>query len=577
MIRKPDNKSIIEIIHMVDRDEICLPDFQRELVWSPKQMAKLIESIIRQYPIGILIFLNAKIEHTFGKRSFRETKRFDPKYYVIDGQQRIDTIWKFLKYPSNFEPHDTLESKTDEPKYRGKNYKIYFDISQDINRLPSDTDKYDFIRAEITENDEKTNYSYQGENKIIPVEFIMNKRFVNKWFKNALKNVSIRTKNRYKRNITNARNRIKSYLCNVEIVKDKLSPEDHYNIFQLLNTAGTELTLFDLLVAKLNPLGIDLRRMWKESKKDFHTIEEYDIDPTYLLRIVSLIGDEKDKIETPTCTQKDLKLLYERYEKDLEGKRYFKEDWEDACKYLEKTMHKFKDNYGVYNKKYIPYSPMIITMASIMWWFEKYKDYPQKYKRTFDKKLKKWYLGSILNKSYESRTTNRISEHYKELKKWFSFGSKKVPTAINYRCSKKDITRIIENIESTADARYKAIICIPLMDNRHAKDIYSYEYLHDNKLHDHHVYPKGFLKENGVDIVNEKKTVDNIVNRMLITETTNHEIRKKSPYEYLKSVDKRILKNHRLVKDIVSHKIDFYEFVEKRKEIISNYLYKCLR
>ena len=42
--------TVSELIEQMNRNRICLPDFQRDFVWSPTQMAKLLESIIRQMP-----------------------------------------------------------------------------------------------------------------------------------------------------------------------------------------------------------------------------------------------------------------------------------------------------------------------------------------------------------------------------------------------------------------------------------------------------------------------------------------------------------------------------------------------
>jgi len=56
-------------------------------------MAKLIESIIHQFPIGTLMFLKYDENSNLGKRSFTgNSGNFEPDYYVIDGQQKIVNI-----------------------------------------------------------------------------------------------------------------------------------------------------------------------------------------------------------------------------------------------------------------------------------------------------------------------------------------------------------------------------------------------------------------------------------------------------------------------------------------------------
>src|SRR3989344_5952848 len=61
------------------RDIIVNPKYQRGVVWKHKQKIRLIESIANGYPIGFILLW----------------KRSDKKYEILDGQQRITTIWEF--------------------------------------------------------------------------------------------------------------------------------------------------------------------------------------------------------------------------------------------------------------------------------------------------------------------------------------------------------------------------------------------------------------------------------------------------------------------------------------------------
>lgn len=58
------------------------PDYQRPPAWTKKQKQLLIDSILREYDIP--------------KMYWRKMKREDGiEYEVIDGQQRLRTIWSF--------------------------------------------------------------------------------------------------------------------------------------------------------------------------------------------------------------------------------------------------------------------------------------------------------------------------------------------------------------------------------------------------------------------------------------------------------------------------------------------------
>lgn len=562
--RKPDSKSIAKLIADIEKERICLPDFQREFVWNEKQCAKLIESVLFHYPIGTLMFLNADVNRKFGARSFKgQNYRVSaPSYFVIDGQQRLNTFYQFLRRPPKFEPLDPIE-------FKGRNIKLFLKLDgiKEYN-----LDKPTLIVPRKIEKEDMINYVRQGKERLIPLEFVLYDEYSKKWVSSALNHLKSKTIKKYLKKIENIRDVLNNYFCFVEVVESKLDSQDHYNIFQLLNSAGTDLTLFDELVAKLNPLGVNLRNLWKSSQYNFPELKNYDIDPAYIIKTIALIRATKDQInneERHSCTKKDLPKLYKIYEKIRNGANEFNHDWNESCKYIEKALKVIKSEYGVYYKKYVPYYPMIIMLASILWWFEKYKKYDSKYRKRMYNKLKKWYWGSILYSEYDSQTDNIISNHYLGLRKWLSHGTQKTPSDVNFPLSKKNIVEFVEDIDSSADARYKGIICLPLI-GMNARDIFSSDFLINSKLHDHHIFPVKFLRDNEIT---DRELINNLGNRMLITDSTNQKIKKKSPYIYLHDVSSAELKKYFISKSIIKNKLLYNDFLEDRKHRIVQFIY----
>ena len=77
----PNDFNISTIFSLIDNGVIKMPPFQRNYVWDEKRASKLIESIIIGLPVP-QVFLYEQ-----GKNSF----------YVIDGQQRLLSIYFFMK------------------------------------------------------------------------------------------------------------------------------------------------------------------------------------------------------------------------------------------------------------------------------------------------------------------------------------------------------------------------------------------------------------------------------------------------------------------------------------------------
>lgn len=76
------DKSTSDLFRMIKEEELNLhPDYQRRFVWDKKTMSKFIESLLLSIPIPT-IFLAENNDDTFE---------------VIDGQQRLTTIFAFMK------------------------------------------------------------------------------------------------------------------------------------------------------------------------------------------------------------------------------------------------------------------------------------------------------------------------------------------------------------------------------------------------------------------------------------------------------------------------------------------------
>lgn len=77
----PNDFNISTIFSLIDSGVIKMPPFQRNYVWDEKRASKLIESIILGLPVP-QVFLYEQEKNSF---------------YVIDGQQRLLSIYFFIK------------------------------------------------------------------------------------------------------------------------------------------------------------------------------------------------------------------------------------------------------------------------------------------------------------------------------------------------------------------------------------------------------------------------------------------------------------------------------------------------
>jgi hypothetical protein len=121
-----------QVIERVESGQIRIPSFQRGFVWEPERVAHLMDSIYKRYPFGALLFWRAKeklkVERKLGPFELPEPKADYPIDYVLDGQQRVTSIYAVFKtggVPTGEEDWKdiyfdfTLEDGVQEPQFFG--------------------------------------------------------------------------------------------------------------------------------------------------------------------------------------------------------------------------------------------------------------------------------------------------------------------------------------------------------------------------------------------------------------------------------------------------------------------------
>lgn len=90
----PDKKSISDLIGKIQRNELILqPEFQREFVWTPVHMENFIQTILDGYPFPEIYISQKGIDLT----------TLATQNVVVDGQQRLTTIQKYIEGVDGFE------------------------------------------------------------------------------------------------------------------------------------------------------------------------------------------------------------------------------------------------------------------------------------------------------------------------------------------------------------------------------------------------------------------------------------------------------------------------------------------
>lgn len=81
---RPENRTVTDIVNLYEDGLLNLePGFQRQSVWAERDRAKLMDSILRNFPLPMVFF-------------YRGQENGHIYYDVIDGKQRIESILMFM-------------------------------------------------------------------------------------------------------------------------------------------------------------------------------------------------------------------------------------------------------------------------------------------------------------------------------------------------------------------------------------------------------------------------------------------------------------------------------------------------
>lgn len=125
--------TIEELLDNIDTGKICLPEYQRPVVWTDDQVKLLADTVKHGYPYGVLSL--AEITSDNG----------EVKCLLIDGHQRRSALAKIVKWYD--EKIDSLILASDEAARAGKPQEELDKITSEIEK--SEAEKMEFLASEV--------------------------------------------------------------------------------------------------------------------------------------------------------------------------------------------------------------------------------------------------------------------------------------------------------------------------------------------------------------------------------------------------------------------------------------------
>jgi len=174
---KPDFIKYENLLSDIDSGRVKIPQFQREYVWSKEDAAKLIDSVLRGYPIGTFILWKTRDTlrsiRDIGGLKLKDAPLDDSIYYVLDGQQRITSLYAGIKGVS-----------IKRENFKSKKLDIIEDFSQIYIDLTAEENDEQIV---VTEVENLSEIQYISLNELLEGDLI---RLVNKFKDSELININ---------------------------------------------------------------------------------------------------------------------------------------------------------------------------------------------------------------------------------------------------------------------------------------------------------------------------------------------------------------------------------------------------
>lgn len=480
---EPQSRTFSSLIGDIEKGQIKIPQFQREFVWNIKKAAHLMDSIVKGYPIGTLIFWRTKERlrsvRNIGNLSLPEPAEGEFVDYVLDGQQRLTSLFASLK---------GLKIKREDG--REDDFKeIFIDLNaasdeQIVILDTSEKDPSSIIRL--------TDLLYGGLTLLAqyPVE--------------------------YHKLIEDYKKRIESY--NYSIIQIKEAPiEIATEIFTRINVGGKPLTLFEIMIAKTfdTEKKFDLAEKYTALIDNLKPLNYETISDATVLQVASIILEKE-------CQRKVILNL---------DKQKFIDVWDSVVDAIERTVEYFRSYYRIPVSQLLPYNALIVPFS---YFFFHHNDKPTGIKQKY---LQDFFWRCALSGRYSSGVESKLAQDIKRIDKILNDELPKYDWSVN-----TSDQFIIDNGWFSAGRSFiKAILCIyayhqpKSFNDNSIVNISNYWLKQANSKNYHHFFPKAYLKKRG----KEDFYINHILNITIVDDFLNkREIRSQAPSRYMSKFQK---------------------------------------
>jgi hypothetical protein len=458
----------------VRKGEIKVPQFQRPFVWGVAQALDLLDSVANNYPIGSLLLWRTAdklaTERNIGEFKLPETEDLTPTDYVLDGQQRMTVLYSAL-------------GAEDE----GIGFSAVYDLEA-----------------------EKFLEEKPGERPL--------HHFPMRWLYQTTKLLNFRTALQSHKNADLLQERFDAlievfsgYQIPVVTLRD-LTIEEVCPIFERINSSGTDLSTFDLMVAATWSKGFDLNEKVQEISYSLEPKNYGEIKGTTVLKCLSVVQYESANRER-VIALRGFKGSPDKMDSLVDRTR----------KALLRAVDQLATDFKIHSLSFLPYEAHLVILTYI------YANNPNLSAQAL-RRVRQWFWRTSFSERYRGAPDDFVTRDLQAIKSFVlegedgseeTFGTGLTNAEIKKMVFRKNNSRSRAFILALAKNNPKNLTNGNTIDTSEALSVY-------NRKQFHHIFPEAFLKRTAPGVERS-----NLLNFCMLAAADNNRISDRDPKDYL--------------------------------------------
>lgn len=552
--------SVEELVGMIERGELRLPEMQRRYVWRSTRVRDLLDSLYRGYPSGAILLWDT--DESVPLQEFalhQESNPYQSTRLLLDGQQRLTSLSAVIRG----------EKVT--VRGRKKPIEILFNLEHpeeltfvtEVNEDDNDEDE-DLIEDEVDSSEDELQQRFNRMTFVVATRKLEQ---LPQWVKVTevfkadsdapfLRRAGVNSFDdpryeKYSQRLARLRG-IRKYTYRMDVLERKLSYDEVTEIFVRVNSLGAKLRSSDLALAQITA-------KWRNSLKNFLSFQEkcakdgFDVDLGLHLRNLVAFATNQCRFLTVGGLSVDV----------------LQKAWKEACPGMEFAINFLKSNVGIDSSELLSSHFILISLAK----YGHCRNYiltPQQSDR-----LRFWLLLANAKGHYSRGSSETILNQDLSMIKE-GYAADDLVNRLKLQVGRLDITPEELEGRNQRSALFKTMfLAFRAEGARDWQSNLAISLAHSGNLHKlqfHHLFAKALLKKKVSD-----READDIANLAFIGGRTNRGISDKAPINYIPQLIQRIgIESFRAqcvpVDDDLLQLDRYKDFLIKRRQMIAEAL-----